>query len=194
LLLKLDYEKAHDRASWQFFEEMLVSRGFGPMWVAWVMKLVKGRSISIRLNDENSRYFKPGKGLRQGDLLSPLLFNLVVNIFTRILIKAAKRGYISGSMKSLYPEGVISLQYIDDTLLFVSHNFRSACHLKWLMTIFENLSGMKINYNKSDMVSINLEEDEVQEYARTFCCKLGSFPFKHLGVSLHHEKLRRENI
>jgi hypothetical protein len=173
---------------------MLVSRGFGPRWVAWVMKLVKGGSISIRLNDENSRYFKPGKGLRQGDLLSPLLFNLVVNIFTRILIKAAKRGYISGSMKSLYLEGVISLQYTDDTLLFLSYNFRSACHLKWLMTIFENLSGMKINYNKSDMVSINLEEDDVQAYARTFCCKLGSFPFKYLGVSLHHEKLRRENI
>jgi hypothetical protein len=31
-------------------------------------------------------------------------------------------------------------------------------------------------------------------YARIFCCKLGSFPFKYLEVSLHHEKLRREDI
>jgi hypothetical protein len=62
------------------------------------------------------------------------------------------------------------------------------------MTIFENLSDMKINYNKSDMVPINLEEDEIQVYARTFCCKLGSFPFKYLAVPLHHEKLRREDI
>jgi hypothetical protein len=32
----------------------------------------------------------------------------------------------------------------------------SACHLKWLLMCFEQLSGMKINYNKSDMVHVNL--------------------------------------
>jgi hypothetical protein len=58
------------------------------------MKMIRGGSISIRLNDENSSYFKPGKGLRQGDPLLALLFNLVVDVFTKILIKAAKRGHI----------------------------------------------------------------------------------------------------
>jgi hypothetical protein len=31
-------------------------------------------------------------------------------------------------------------------------------------------------------------------FAKIFCCKIGSFPFKYLGVSLHHEKLKREDI
>jgi hypothetical protein len=56
-------------------------------WINWVMSLVKGGSLSIRLNEENSPYFKPGKGLRQGDPLSPLLFNLVVDVFSRMLAK-----------------------------------------------------------------------------------------------------------
>jgi hypothetical protein len=73
------------------------------------MSLVMGGSICIRLNDVNSPYFKPGKGLRQGDPLSPLLFNLVVDVFIRILIKVANAGYISGFMNSLIPGGVISL-------------------------------------------------------------------------------------
>jgi hypothetical protein len=33
-------------------------------------------------------------------------------------------------MDSLYPDGVVSLQYADDTLVFLSHDFWSACHLK----------------------------------------------------------------
>jgi hypothetical protein len=81
---------------------MLSSRGFGPKWISRVLKLVGG-SISIRLNDRNSPYFKPAKGLRQGDPLSPLLFNLVVDVFTRLLSRAADKGYLRGLMTSLYP-------------------------------------------------------------------------------------------
>jgi hypothetical protein len=69
-------------------------------------KLGKRGSISIRLNDETSFYFKHGKGLRQGDPLSPLLFNLVVDVFTRMLSKVANKGYITGLLSSLHPGGV----------------------------------------------------------------------------------------
>jgi hypothetical protein len=61
------------------------------------------------------------------------------------------------------------------------------------MTCFEKLSGMRINYNKSDF-PINLEEEECHNYAINFRCRLGSFPFKYLGVPLHYEKLKREDI
>jgi hypothetical protein len=71
VILKLDYEKAYDRVSWNFLEEMLQSRGFGSRWMEWVMSLVKGGSICIRVNDVNSPYLKPGKGLRQGDPCPP---------------------------------------------------------------------------------------------------------------------------
>lgn len=30
--------------------------------------------------------------------------------------------------------------------------------------------------------------------AQIFCCQLGSFPIKYLGVSLHYDKLRREDL
>jgi hypothetical protein len=62
------------------------------------------------------------------------------------------------------------------------------------MSCFEQLAGMKINFNKNDMISVNLEEGETHQYAKIFCCKLGSFPFKYLGVPLHHDKLRRQDI
>ena len=67
VILKLDYEKAYDRVSWDFLEEMLTSRGFGPKWISWIRKVVRDGSLCIRINDEDSHFFKPGKGLRQGD-------------------------------------------------------------------------------------------------------------------------------
>jgi hypothetical protein len=88
---------------------MLSTIGFSPKWISWVMRLMKGGSIAIRLNDRNNQYFQPGKGLRQGDPLSHLLFNLVADVFIRILCKAAGKGYLAGLMNRLCPEGVISV-------------------------------------------------------------------------------------
>jgi hypothetical protein len=88
----------------------------------------------------------------------------------------------------------VSLQYADNTLLFLEHNYIAASHLKWLLMCFEKLSGVKINYHKSDLTPINLNEEESQNYSRIFWCKLGEFPFKYLGVPLHYDKLSKEDI
>lgn len=45
--------------------------------------------MCIRINDENRSYFETGKGLRQGDPLSPLLFNIVADVFTKMLRRRA---------------------------------------------------------------------------------------------------------
>jgi hypothetical protein len=84
------------------------------------------------------------KALDRG-ILYPLLFNLVIDLFTRMLMKAIRKGYISGLMTEAQPEGVVSLQYADDTLLFLTHDSRAANHLTWLRTYFEKLFGMRIN-------------------------------------------------
>lgn len=52
--------------------------------------------MGVMLNGEESNFFKPRKGLRQGDLLSPLLFNLVGDVLTRMLVKGANMGLIKG--------------------------------------------------------------------------------------------------
>ena len=56
------------------------------------------------------------------------------------------------------------------------------------------MTGMKINYDKSDLLTIGTDEERVNEFARIFCCKTGEFPLKYLGVPLHFTKLRREDL
>ena len=143
IVLKLDYEKAYDRVKWDFLDKMLCSRGFGDIWRTWIGEWLEGGSICVRLNDVNGGYFKPGKGFRQGDPLSPLLFNLVANVFTRMLMKAAGERLITGLLPEVRDGGIISLQYADDTLLFLDNNLDKARALKWMLSCFEQLSGLK---------------------------------------------------
>lgn len=74
--------------------------------------------VGVNLIGEESSFFKPGKGLRQGDPISSLLFNFVGDVFTRMFEKVASQGLIKGLLTELDGGGVISLQYADDTIIF----------------------------------------------------------------------------
>jgi hypothetical protein len=43
----------------------------------WIREVVTSGTISVQINGTVGSYFKSGKGVRQGDPLSPLLFNLM---------------------------------------------------------------------------------------------------------------------
>jgi hypothetical protein len=71
---------------------------------------------------------------------------------------------------------VISLQYANDTILFVEKNEDYAKNLKWILTCFELMPGMRITYHKSELVPINISEsEELQTYVDIFGCPRG-FP------------------
>lgn len=69
-VIKLDYDKAYDRVNWDFLFKILESRSFSPCWVKSIERVIKNGSVGVMLNGEESRFFKTGKGLRQGDPLS----------------------------------------------------------------------------------------------------------------------------
>jgi hypothetical protein len=52
--------------------------------------------------------FQTTKGMRQSDPLSPVLFNLVVDILSRMLQKATENGLIKGLGNEIIEGGVIS--------------------------------------------------------------------------------------
>ena len=60
--------------------------------------------------------------------------------------------------------------------------------------MFEKISGMRINFHKSEIVPMNLDVDEAHEISHLFGCPIGSFPMKYLGVPLHFDKLSREEV
>jgi hypothetical protein len=86
------------------------------------------------------------------------------------------------------------MQYADDTLLLVENKMESVKNLKWVLSYFEQLSGMRINFNKRDFIPINIDPDEAQLFSQTWSCKIGKPPMNYLGVPLHYKKLRKEDL
>ncbi|CAM8982260.1 unnamed protein product [Rhodiola kirilowii] len=74
LSLKIDMSKAYDRVDWMFLERILLKMGFDETWVRRVLKCVCSISYKVKVNGDISEQIIPGRGLRQGDPLSPLPF------------------------------------------------------------------------------------------------------------------------
>jgi hypothetical protein len=94
LLLKLDFEKAYDRVNWEFLREVLLRKGFSAGMVHWLMQLVSGGQTAININGEVGQYFRNARGVRQGDPLSPILFDFMVDALAAILTRAKESGHI----------------------------------------------------------------------------------------------------
>jgi hypothetical protein len=65
--------------------------------------------------------------------------------------------------------------------------------LKLLLVGFENMSGLKINYSKSELMPLNLFDNEGNHLAGILGYKIGCLRIKYLGVPLQWKKLRNRD-
>jgi hypothetical protein len=136
VILKLDFEKAYDKINWDFLFEMLEQKGFNETWCKWIKKVITSGTLSVQANGRMGRYFKSGKGVRQGDPLSPLLFNLAADSLAKIIQKAQENKLIKGLVPEYVANGLAILQYVDDTILCMEEEMESIQNMHEAASVF----------------------------------------------------------
>jgi retron-type reverse transcriptase len=82
--------------------------------------------VGIKINNQVGPNFQTKKELRQGDPLSPLLFNIVVDMLAILIKRPKMEGQIDGVVPHLVDDGLSILQYTDDTIIFLEHGLEKA--------------------------------------------------------------------
>ena len=149
LLVLIDFEKAFDSVSWSFIQKVLKFLNFGPSICRWIETLYNNITSSVIQCGHMSEFFNIGRGCRQGDPLSPYIFILCAE-FLAVKIRHNK------NIKGIHINGTefkIS-QYADDTSLFLDGSTESLNQTLWELECFANISGLKINFDKTQVVWI----------------------------------------
>lgn len=108
-----------DQVSQDFLEDVVSKKGSDHMWICSIIHLAKGdtlRSISMA---RKKLICQDASGFVQGDPLSPLLFNLVVDALTTLLERVKTTCHIEGVTYHLVQCGISTHEYVDDSLMLI---------------------------------------------------------------------------
>lgn len=178
MLLLVDFEKAFDSISWSFIQQTLSIFGFGPDISRWLSVFYQDIKSSVIVNGKTSSCFSIGRGCRQGDPLSPYIFILCAEILGCMIRNSNN---ITG-IKINDHEYRLS-QYADDTSFILDG---SACSLESTVDVlhqFANMSGLKVNYNKSEIVWIGAMKNSPVRFIPHCNFKWNPTRFKVLGIN-----------
>lgn len=81
MTMKIDFEKAYDRLQWAFICDTLIEMNLPILLIEVIMECVTSPTMRVLWNGEQTEFFTPTQGIRQGD---PLSLYLVVICMERL--------------------------------------------------------------------------------------------------------------
>jgi hypothetical protein len=177
----IDFVKAYDKVNQDLLWMILERRGVPPKMVALIKAIHENSMARVRLDGELSDPFQLSCGLKQGSMLSPLLFN----IFSGAMIEAINDRVKGLGMKFLFRRGgevfditnikfgevfhIWNILFADDAELLAD----SPENLQRLVDIFVEVStayGQEVSLKKSEVVFVNqaavVVESSVEEASK----------------------------
>ncbi|XP_026428417.1 uncharacterized protein LOC113324314 [Papaver somniferum] len=155
--LKIDITQAYDSLSWSFLFEVLKRFGFSEC----------------------------GRGLSQGDPISPILFFLAEEVMRRNISKLVQMGKIQ-PMVNKGGSQPTHLMFADDIFIFCNGHKKTLESLTELLYKYQNSSGQEVNKAKRKCFVGGVSVSRQKIIAEQMHMELSFFPNKYLGV-IHNQ-------
>ncbi|XP_024630861.1 uncharacterized protein [Medicago truncatula] len=151
----------------------------------WMSECVGTATAYVLVNRCPTDEFPMERGLRQGDPLSPFLFMVStegINVLMNSLMEAGLfQGYDVGRENNM---SLSHLQFADDTLIIGQKSGLNVRSIRAVLLILEQLSRLKVNFQKSMLTGVNVSNYWLSEATRVLHCRVGAFPFVYLGLPI----------
>ncbi|GJZ70565.1 RNA-directed DNA polymerase, eukaryota, reverse transcriptase zinc-binding domain protein [Tanacetum coccineum] len=157
--------------------------------VKWIMACITSSAFSICLNGEIHGYFKGGRGLRQGDPISPYLFTLVMEVFNLIMCRNINDSPDYGYHFGCKDLKLSHLCFADDLLVLCKGNKESVEVVKKSLEEFSEVSGLNPNLSKSIIFFGSIKDRDKIHLLEILLFKCAKLPVKYLGLPLLAKRL-----
>jgi hypothetical protein len=175
----IDFQKAFDCINRELMLYKILSYGIDGNFYQSVKSLYTKNTASVNINNHLTDWFNTKSGVRQGDCLSPTLFNLFINDLI-LEIKVLHKGV------NFANDNISILLYADDVAVIAENPFDMQSMLNRIYT-WCNKWSLNINFNKSNIIHFRKPRSKRSEY----CFRLGQNiirykdEYKYLGVLLN---------
>ena len=151
----IDFKKAFDSIQHEKLWWTMLDMGYPPHLVNMLAKLYRSQKAAVRIAGVMSDWFIVQKGVRQGCVLSPYLFNIVSEMVMRKALEGFKGGIVIGGRR------ITNLRYADDIVLLASS-------IQELQELVNRITAVGIEYNlhinASKTKTMSLNEDVIDIY------------------------------
>ncbi|XP_037427211.1 uncharacterized protein LOC119292489 [Triticum dicoccoides] len=102
---------------------------------------------------------------------------------------ALEHDLVKGVLNGNGEKGVNMLQYADDTIFLIKDEVESVKNLKLILGAFEQMSGLKINFHKSELLLFGKAREKQSTYQDILTCKMGDLPIRYLGMPVSENRV-----
>ena len=188
----IDLKKALDKVSHALLWQKLVNYGINGKFLNIIKSMYSKVKSCVRANDGLTEFFPYNKGLRQGCLLSPLLFALFLNDLNNFLLKQSTE-------ITVWDIQICAMLYADDLILLAESEHDLQKQMNSLGD-YANIFQMEVNQKKTKVLifdkpvklkkrvsktwkigSTNIEEDKIYKYLGVIFTSNGSF-IEHINT------------
>ncbi|KAJ3679517.1 hypothetical protein LUZ60_017528 [Juncus effusus] len=113
-----------------------------------------------------------------------------MDTLARIIEKLANRSFFIRPVLDTY----VGQFYSDDSIFFIPPEVDQIRRFKSILKMFGKVSDLKINFDKSEVAAIHVDDNELTSLAENLGCRPTNLPMRYLGLPLHYKRPTKQEF